>query len=122
MGKLILLTSPRVCFCFAFQVTGFLFWLWLCANCLLSCSHQMFGVFLCVVYSITDLTRWVFDNIYVTKRVTHMITFKQFFNDNANHYSFVKYGTNFGRLTYVQMEQIEYEIGIDWDDYRQEHV
>ena len=82
----------------------------------------MFGVFLCVVYSITDLTRWVFDNIYVTKRVTHMITFKQFFNDNANHYSFVKYGTNFGRLTYVQMEQIEYEIGIDWDDYRQEHV
>jgi len=67
-GKLILLTSPRVCFCFAFQVTGFLFWLWLCADCLLSCSHQMFGVFLCVVYSITDLTRWVFDNIYVTKR------------------------------------------------------
>jgi len=51
-----------------------------------------------------------------------MITFKQFFNDNANHYSFVKYGTNFGRLTFTQMEQIEYELGIDYDDYRTERV
>ncbi len=82
----------------------------------------MFGVFPGLLYSITDLTRWVFDNIYVTKRVIHMITFKQFFNDNANHYSFVKYGTNFGRLTFTQMEQIEYELSIDWDDYRAEHV
>ena len=51
-----------------------------------------------------------------------MTTFKQFFNDNANHYSFVKYGTNFGRLTFTQMEQIEYELGIGYDDYLSEHV
>ncbi len=51
-----------------------------------------------------------------------MITFKQYFNDNANNHSFVKYGTSFGRLTYEQMEQIEYEMSIDYDDYRAEHV
>jgi len=51
-----------------------------------------------------------------------MITFKQFFNENADHYSFIKYGTNFGRLTYEQMEQIEYEVGIEWIDYRMERV
>lgn len=51
-----------------------------------------------------------------------MTTFKQFFNDNANHHSFVKYGTNFGRLTYEQMEQIEYEMSVDYDDYLSERV
>ena len=49
-----------------------------------------------------------------------MITFTEFFYENANHYSFVKYGTNFRSLTDDQMEQIEYEIGIDWIDYRME--
>ena len=28
-----------------------------------------------------------------------MITFKQFFNENANHYSLIKYKTNFANLT-----------------------
>ncbi len=51
-----------------------------------------------------------------------MITFKQFFNENANHHSFVKYKTNFANLTDEQMEQIEYEMGIDWIDYRMERV
>jgi hypothetical protein len=51
-----------------------------------------------------------------------MITFKQFFNDNANHYSFIKYKTNFTNLTDDQMEQIEYEVGIEWVDYRMERV
>ena len=51
-----------------------------------------------------------------------MITFKQFFNDNAHHYSFIKYKTNFANLTDDQMEQIEYEVGIEWVDYRMERV
>jgi hypothetical protein len=70
----------------------------------------------------TKPTRHGIDNIYVTKRVIHMITFKQFFNDNANHHSFIKYKTNFANLTDEQMEQIEYEMGIDWIDYRMERV
>ncbi len=51
-----------------------------------------------------------------------MITFTQFFNENANHYSFIKYKTNFANLTDDQMEQIEYEVGIEWVDYRMERV
>jgi len=69
---------------------------------------------------LTKPTRGGIDNIYVTKRVIHMITFTEFFYENANHYSFVKYGTNFRSLTDDQMEQIEYEIGIEWIDYRME--
>ena len=51
-----------------------------------------------------------------------MITFKQFFNENANHYSLIKYKANFANLTDDQMEQIEYEVGIEWRDYRMERV
>ena len=47
-----------------------------------------------------------------------MITFTQFLNDNANHHSFVKYKTSFMNLTDDQMNQIEYEMSIDYDDYR----
>ena len=35
-----------------------------------------------------------------------MITFKQFFNENANHYSLIKYKTNFANLTDDQTETI----------------
>ena len=49
-----------------------------------------------------------------------MITFKQFFNENANHHAFIKFKTNFTNLTDDQMEDIEYEMQIDWDDYRME--
>lgn len=69
---------------------------------------------------LTKPTRGGIDNIYVTKRVIHMITFKQFFNENANHYSLIKYKTNFANLTDEQMEQIDYEVGIEWVDYRME--
>ena len=51
-----------------------------------------------------------------------MITFKQFFNENANHYSLIKYKTSYANLTDDQMEQIEYEVGIEWVDYRMERV
>ena len=51
-----------------------------------------------------------------------MITFTQFFNENANHHSLIKYKTNFANLTGEQMDQIEYEMGIDWIDYRMERV
>jgi len=51
-----------------------------------------------------------------------MTTFTEFFYENANHYSFVKYGTNFRSLTDEQMEQVEYELTIDWDDCRAERV
>ena len=51
-----------------------------------------------------------------------MITFAQFLNDNANHHSFVKYKTSFMNLTDDQMNQIEYEMSIDYDDYRAEHA
>ena len=49
-----------------------------------------------------------------------MITFKQFFNENANHHSLIKFKTNFTNLTDDQMKDIEYEMQIDWDDYRME--
>ena len=51
-----------------------------------------------------------------------MITFKQFFNENANHYSLIKYKTSYSNLTDEQMEQIDYEVGIEWRDYRMERV
>lgn len=51
-----------------------------------------------------------------------MITFKQFFNENVNHYSLIKYKTNYANLTDDQMEQIDYEVGIEWIDYRMERV
>ena len=69
---------------------------------------------------LTKPTRRGIDNIYVTKRVIHMITFKQFFNENANHHAFIKFKTNFTNLTDDQMKDIEYEMQIDWDDYRME--
>jgi hypothetical protein len=71
---------------------------------------------------LTRPTRGGTDNIYVTKRVIHMITFKQFFNENANHYSLIKYKTSYANLTDDQMEQIDYEVGIEWRDYRMERV
>ena len=51
-----------------------------------------------------------------------MTTFTEFFYENANHYSLIKYKTNFANLTDDQMEQIEYEVGIEWVDYRMERV
>ena len=46
MGKLFLLASPRVCFCFTFQVYGILCAVSGTANCPGLCSCQMFGVLL----------------------------------------------------------------------------
>ena len=50
-----------------------------------------------------------------------MITFRQFFNNNANHHSFVQFKTNFDNLTDDQMDQIEYGMCVDYDDYLLEH-
>ena len=144
MGNWFLLASPRLCFCFAVQVSGFLVWSTVLCDCACCVSVQglVFSqglvvrtglVVLCVcerqraciakrIAFLTKPTRHCFDNIYVTKRVIHIITFKQFFNENANHHSFIKYKTNFANLTDEQMEQIEYEMGIDWVDYRMERV
>ena len=51
-----------------------------------------------------------------------MITFTQFFNENANYYSLIKYKTSYSNLTDEQMDQIDYEVGIEWVDYRMERV
>lgn len=51
-----------------------------------------------------------------------MMTFTQFFNENANYYSLIKYKTSYSNLTDEQMDQIDYEVGIEWVDYRMERV
>jgi vacuolar-type H+-ATPase catalytic subunit A/Vma1 len=50
------------------------------------------------------------------------MTKRDFFNENANHYSLIKYKTSYSNLTDDQMEQIDYEVGIEWRDYRMERV
>ena len=50
------------------------------------------------------------------------MTFTQFFNENANYYSLIKYKTSYSNLTDEQMDQIDYEVGIEWVDYRMERV
>ena len=40
MGKLILLASPRACFCFAFRVSGFLVWSTVLCDCVCCVSVQ----------------------------------------------------------------------------------